>query len=512
LPLSCLGILLVVELAVVTLCFDTVVLLKIPRWWAIALGYTGDCLRVALAAGAATLLVSGRRPWEGLGLGYGAGGHGCRWPFVLAHLGGYALFFASTAVVLGGDLGNHRYPLLWVALWLLLGAATVGLLALAAAPMAAWRRMARTVWPACLAGTLVGTAAWLAGLAVQQMWQPLAQGTFWLVHAILSLFYGDIISRPADREVGLSSFVVMIAPECSGSEGIGLIVVFVGTYFWLFRHQLSFPRCLLLLPLGVGLIWLSNAVRIALLVVIGASGWPEAAVGGFHSQAGWLTFLAISLGLVAVSARQAHAAESPSRPALRRDPAAAYLGPFLAVLGVSMLTVAFAGKGDQLYPVRLIAAGATLWLFRGSYQELRPSRPWQATALGVAAFGGWLLLAQLQGSSALSIGPVGPGLWARAVDSLVVVPIVEELAFRGYLLRRLQAFDFLQVRQISWLAVLGSSVLFGALHGEHWLAGTVSGVCFALTFCRGRSVGDAIIAHAVANTLLAAHGLLFAHH
>jgi CAAX prenyl protease-like protein len=90
------------------------------------------------------------------------------------------------------------------------------------------------------------------------------------------------------------------------------------------------------------------------------------------------------------------------------------------------------------------------------------------------------------------------------------VPIAEELAFRGFLLRRLASSDFESVgwRTFSWAPFLISSAAFGILHGDHWLAGTIAGALFALAqFRRGR-IGDAIAAHAVANALLAAWVLL----
>ena len=65
----------------------------------------------------------------------------------------------------------------------------------------------------------------------------------------------------------------------------------------------------------------------------------------------------------------------------------------------------------------------------------------------------------------------------RVLGSVLVVPIVEELAFRGFLLRRIIGSDFDRVsyEQWSWLAVLGSSLLFAAFH-QQWIGGFVAGV------------------------------------
>ena len=95
-------------------------------------------------------------------------------------------------------------------------------------------------------------------------------------------------------------------------------------------------------------------------------------------------------------------------------------------------------------------------------------------------------------------------LIARVLGSVVVIPLAEELAFRGYLLRRLVAADFRTVSpdRLTGVAFVISSMAFGALHGR-WLAGTLAGVCYALAFCRRGRIGDAVLAHATTNALIA---------
>jgi CAAX prenyl protease-like protein len=71
-------------------------------------------------------------------------------------------------------------------------------------------------------------------------------------------------------------------------------------------------------------------------------------------------------------------------------------------------------------------------------------------------------------------------------------------------------FESLSVRSFSFVALLVSSVVFGLLHGDRWLAGSVAGLLYAGAFLRRGKIGDAVIAHATTNALLA--GLvLFSH-
>jgi exosortase E/protease (VPEID-CTERM system) len=284
---------------------------------------------------------------------------------------------------------------------------------------------------------------------------------------------------------------------------------------WLFRRELRFPAAFLLLPIGVATIWIANALRIVLLIAIGTAGWPAVALGGFHSQAGWISFSLIAIGLVALALRSrwfvAEAArDGASRPA---DATVAWLAPFVAVTATAMVTGAFAAGIDWLYPLRIAAAVVVLWAFRRQYAALVRSWTWSwwPILLGAITFGAWIALAPPTGSGA-GVGAGFPStepllwvaLWAafRVVGYVLVTPVVEELAFRAFLVQRLEESP---IGRFSWGALLVSSVLFGALHGQMWIAGILAGVAFAVAFYRRRMIADAVMAHVVANMLLAVY-------
>ena len=97
----------------------------------------------------------------------------------------------------------------------------------------------------------------------------------------------------------------------------------------------------------------------------------------------------------------------------------------------------------------------------------------------------------------------------RTIRAAVFVPIAEELAFRGYAMRKLVASDFEEVPpdRFTWVSFLLSSILFGMLHGQ-WLAGTLAGMVFAIAVYRRGLIADAVVAHAVTNALLSAYVLV----
>jgi exosortase E/protease (VPEID-CTERM system) len=349
----------------------------------------------------------------------------------------------------------------------------------------------------------------------------LGQGTLWVAYGLLHLISPSPICRPAEFLVGTPSYTIFIADSCSGYEGIGLIWGFFGVYLWLFRHRLRFPQAFLLLPMATVLMWLANAVRIAALVAVGTWVSPEVAMGGFHSQAGWLAFLAVGFGLVAVTRHRRYFTAADPAAAIKEGsrPTAAYVAPLLALVATAMLTGAVSGKVDKYYALRVVAVVATLWVYRREYVNLDWAWTWPAVGVGAGVFVVWMALepagadspeAAAFGGFLAGMPPALRGGWLlfRVVGSVVTVPLAEELAFRGYLIRRLQAAEFQTVPpgRFTWASFLLSSALFGTLHGR-WLAGTLAGMAYALVLYRRGRLGEAVLAHATTNALIAAYVL-----
>ena len=94
------------------------------------------------------------------------------------------------------------------------------------------------------------------------------------------------------------------------------------------------------------------------------------------------------------------------------------------------------------------------------------------------------------------------------VGSVVLIPLAEELAFRGYLVRRLQAraFDEISLQRFTWLSFLISSFLFGLLH-ERWLAGTLAGTVYCVAMQQRGKIADAVVAHGTTNAAIAVYVL-----
>jgi len=91
----------------------------------------------------------------------------------------------------------------------------------------------------------------------------------------------------------------------------------------------------------------------------------------------------------------------------------------------------------------------------------------------------------------------------RLAGAALVVPLMEELFWRSFLLRWMSSPDFQQVdpRQIGWKAGAVIAVLFGVEHSL-WVAGIVAGVVYAWLYMRSRNLWSAVLAHGVTNGVL----------
>jgi exosortase E/protease (VPEID-CTERM system) len=522
-PEAFLGLLLLGEVLSLTIVFDTQSLYTIPTISAQIVNYSPQYLRlVSVTVVSALVLASARRPATLPAL-LSDRRPGPRVAPLLVHGSGLALFAASTATIVATGAAYQAHPALWTLAWLLTGSATLAGWALALWPVSTWRALLGHMSGSIGWGLAIGLAVLAAGYVTEEFWIPLARVTFGLVAWLLGFLYSDTVSQPARLVIGTPAFRVNISPQCSGYEGIGLMLAFLSVYLWWYRRELRFPAALLLLPLGAVVIWFANAVRIVALIAIGTAGWRTIATGGFHSQAGWIAFNAIALGFVALTNhfgnfRTTGAANSAGVPreglSEEAGPTAAYLGPFFAITATAMLTGAFSAGFDWLYPLRVVAAGTVLWVCRRHYAGLTWSYSWWSFAVGFATCALWLAL--LPGETSRNAGwpaalQSAPTYWAtpwmllRVIGYVIAAPVAEELAFRGFLMRRIHRPDFqnLPIGTFSWLSFAISSVLFGAFHGSLWLPGTVAGMTFALALYRRRSLGDAVWAHATTNGLLA---------
>ncbi len=421
------------------------------------------------------------------------------------HALGFALIFLPLPLFGASEISRAFLPTLIIL-------STGGLLAAIGAVLwvtsfAEWRQWMRSdsyLLPlALLVGFLVPDFADL--LRPLWDWSALSSLTFFLVFVVLRLCGFDVGVNVPTYEIGVEGFWVQIASQCSGVEGIALITIFMGFYAALMRPELRQKRFwLVLFPLAVLASWLFNILRIAILIVIGARVSPEHALNGFHSYAGWLMFTAIALGVVIVAHRAQWLHRRPiathTSAAVRQDTLAATIIPFIVMMLSGILVSAFWPNPEAGYPLRAALMLGILLYFAPAIRGLWQHPTMLSVVVGLLVGIGWI-------ASAPETPPQdAPGaIWvvSRLLGTILLVPIIEELFFRGYVLRRLNRGSWLWIV----IALAVSSLLFGLLHTRFW-EGALAGVVFGALYLRRNALADAIAAHVTANAVIALMALI----
>ncbi len=169
-----------------------------------------------------------------------------------------------------------------------------------------------------------------------------------------------------------------------------------------------------------------------------------------------------------------------------------------------------------LYPVKVGAVLALLLWFRRAYAELaRPRLGWGGAAVAVLAGvlvlvlwihlnADWMRLGESGGFDPRRDGGLDWVLVAcRLAGAALVVPVMEELFWRSYLMRWVEAADFQKVNpaHIKCKSFVVTVILFGFEHNL-WLAGIVAGAVYSALYMRSGKLASPVLAHAVTNGLL----------
>lgn len=211
------------------------------------------------------------------------------------------------------------------------------------------------------------------------------------------------------------------------------------------------------------------------------------------------------------------------------NPTARYVGPFVTFL-VLLVLLRYLPPPDlpgQVFFV--LAVAVVIYFVAWPVVDLKVRRIGSTFGIGVLVFLIWIapdLLSSsyrhlwlfdnsITGHPASGLSSVAQSqpavLFFRAVRATLIVPIVEELFWRAWLMRWLISPKFEEVPLGAWSAQSFwiVALLFASEHGSFWDVGLAAGIVYNWWMLRTRSLGDLILAHAVTNGCLCAYVIAF---
>ena len=203
-----------------------------------------------------------------------------------------------------------------------------------------------------------------------------------------------------------------------------------------------------------------------------------------------------------------------------------YVAPFLAFVGIMAVERIIPLPPQWLYSVRFFVVLGVILAVSRPYLSFRPSYPLFSIAIGLAVFAiwigpdvvfgyrhHWLFENPITGSAVSTLPPWLKGnvkfILLRTVSSTLLVPVLEELFWRGWMMRWLIDTNFQRVPlgRYSPFAFCMVALLFASEHGPYWEVGLAAGIIYNWWIVRTRNLADCMLAHAVTNGVLCVYVL-----
>jgi CAAX prenyl protease-like protein len=200
-----------------------------------------------------------------------------------------------------------------------------------------------------------------------------------------------------------------------------------------------------------------------------------------------------------------------------RHPATAYIAPFVLFAVFLSLESVTANAVYWLYPVKTVAVAALIALLWKRLDPLAPRSVFLSILVGVLGFVLWVgldpvLVSRTDFDTGFNPWRFAAGnqllawilIFFRIAGAALVVPITEEIFWRGFLMRYLIHEDFTRepLGKYSHFSFWVTTAAFASVHGAQWPLAVVVGILYGGWFLRTKSLGNVILAHGVTNLLL----------
>jgi CAAX prenyl protease-like protein len=203
----------------------------------------------------------------------------------------------------------------------------------------------------------------------------------------------------------------------------------------------------------------------------------------------------------------------------------AFVAPMAVFVGLLALNSALKQFGDSswsksteywMYPAQTFLCGALLLVFWKIYPLARPLWPIFGLTIGALVFLLWIAPQAWLGFAPRTDG-FNPEVFAagsplylatvglRFLRLVVVVPLLEEIFWRGFLLRYLidEKFEEVPLGKFTWLSFSVVVLAFAFSHSRpDWPAAIATGILYNVVIYRTKSLSTCVLAHATTNLFL----------
>lgn len=210
---------------------------------------------------------------------------------------------------------------------------------------------------------------------------------------------------------------------------------------------------------------------------------------------------------------------------LEKYPSARYVAPYAVFLVFLAVFPRLPLDARIEAPLRVVLLAAVCYVCWPRDLSIRPCYWIASILIGIAVFFVWIapdvLIPGYRQTVLFSNGIVGHlhssippeqlhNPWVlgwRSARAIVVVPVIEELFWRAWLMRWLIHTDFRKVPLGAYapFAFWLTAILFGSEHGPYWDVGIVTGAIYNWWMIRSKSIADCIVMHAVTNAILSGY-------
>lgn len=199
---------------------------------------------------------------------------------------------------------------------------------------------------------------------------------------------------------------------------------------------------------------------------------------------------------------------------IKQNPAFPFVAPFVLFMLFLVSEGIHPSAVYIIYPIKTVVVGFFIISLFDRLPSIDFHQPVLGLIAGVLVFVLWVFvgphitMGKLEGGFNPFLFETSEIAWGlvviRILGAALVVPMMEELFWRGFLQRYLidESFEKISLGRFTHFSFWATTVLFASVHGALAPIAFISGLIYGLLFIKTKCLGTVILAHGLTNLLL----------